>query len=255
MAGNGPAADSDGSLFFVVGNGTFDNSRSFGDSVVHLSPSLGLLDYFTPYTVAQDNAYDADFGSGGTMLLPDLQNSSVHLSVAQGKDGIFTLMNRAHLGGYTPGGPDNVLAELSLGGTWSSPAYWRDAQGNEYVLTTGGPLYLVKVTRAPAALNVVGQTNEQYPEDNGNGSTPTVSSNGVEAGTAVAWIVQYNGGLELYAYDPRNLGTPLYSASLGGWDLANTYVVPTVDNGRVFAMGESVLYGFGLNSGKVKGRR
>jgi len=254
MGGNGPAADTDGSLFFAVGNGTFDNLTSFGDSVLHLSPSLGRRDYFTPYTVALDNAYDADLGSGGTMLLPDLPSSALHLAVAQGKDGILTLMNRAHLGGYTPGGPDHVLAELSLGGVWSSPAYWQDSQGNEYVLTTGGPLYAVEVTRRPATLTVVGKTTEQYPEDNGNGSTPTVSSNGTEAGTAVAWIVQYNGGLTLYAYDPTNLGTPLFSASLGGWDLANTYVVPTVDNGRVFAMGEGVLYEFALSGNDSKTR-
>jgi len=254
MGGNGPAADTDGSLFFAVGNGTFDNLTSFGDSVLHLSPSLGRRDYFTPYTVALDNAYDADLGSGGTMLLPDLPSSALHLAVAQGKDGILTLMNRAHLGGYTPSGPDHVLAELSLGGVWSSPAYWQDSQGNEYVLTTGGPLYAVEVTRRPATLTVVGQTTEQYPEDNGNGSTPTVSSNGTQAGTAVAWIVQYNGGLTLYAYDPTNLGTPLFSASLGGWDLANTYVVPTVDNGRVFAMGEGVLFEFALNGNDSKTR-
>jgi hypothetical protein len=214
---------------------------------------LTLQDYFTPETVAQDNAGDSDFGSGGTMLLPDLEHSPVRLAVAQGKDGILTLMNRAHLGGYTPGGPDNVLAELSLGGTWSSPAYWKDGHGNEYVLTTGGPLYAVRVTRNPARLNVVGQTNEQYPQDNGNGSTPTVTSNGVEAGTAVVWIVQYNGGLALYAYDPTKLGTPLIDTSLGTWDLANTYVVPTIDNGRVFAMGEGELYSFGLFSGPEAG--
>jgi hypothetical protein len=249
MGGNGPAADTDGSLFFAVGNGTFDNQTSFGDSVVHLSPALAQLDYFTPYTVSQDNAYDADLGSGGTMLLPNPHGSPLQVAVAQGKDVILTLMNRAHLGGYTPSGPDNVLAELSLGGVWSSPAYWEDSKGNEYVFTTGGPLYAVAVTRNPASLAVVGQTNEQYPEDNGNGSTPTISSNGTQAGTAVAWIVQYNGGLTLYAYDPTNLGTPLFNASLGGWDLANTYVVPTVDNGRVFAMGEGVLYQFGLSGG------
>jgi len=252
MGGNGPAADTDGSLFFAVGNGTFDNETSFGDSVVHLSPTLGMLDYFTPYTVAQDNAYDADLGSGGTMLLPNPHGSSLQVAVAQGKDGILTLLNRAHLGGYTPSGPDSVLAELSLGGTWSSPAYWEDAKGNEYVYTTGGPLYAVAVTRNPASLSVVGETNEQYPEDNGNGSTPTISSNDTQRGTAVAWIVQYNGGLTLYAYDPTNLSTPLFNASLGGWDLANTYVVPTVDNGRVFAMGEGVLYEFGLTGPHAK---
>jgi hypothetical protein len=251
MDGDGPAVDPlDGSLIFAVGNGTFDNSTSFGDSVVRVSSNLtSTLDHFTPYTVFSDNAYDSDLGSGGIMLLPDSPSSQQHLAVIQGKDGILTLMNRENLGGYTPGGPDNVLGEVSLGGIWSSPAYWTDGY-HEYVFTTGGPLYTVQVSRSPSGMSVVGATNEQYPQDNGNGSTPTISSNGTTASSAIAWIVQAAPGspehLTLYAYAVTNLSHPLFHASLGNWKLANAYLVPTVANGVVYVPGERHLIAFGV---------
>jgi hypothetical protein len=253
MNGDAPAVDpTDGSLIFVVGNGTFDNSTSFGDSVVRLSPNLAsVIDYFTPYTVDSDNAYDADFGAGGIMLLPDNPSSSLHMAVAQGKDGILTLMNREHLGGYTAGGPDNVLAELNLGGVWSSPAYFQDGSGNEHVYTTGGPLYDVAVKRSPAGMSVAQTTPQQFPQDNGNGATPTVSSNGGDPSSAIVWIVQTapaSSGelLTLYAYAASNLSAPIYHASLGPWQWANSYRVPTIANGVVYVPGQGHLLAFGL---------
>lgn len=254
MDGDGLAVDPlDGSLIFAVGNGTFDNSISFGDSVVRVASNLSqTLDYFTPYTVNTDNEYDADLGSGGIMLLPDAPNSSLHLATIQGKDGVLTLMNRENLGKYTPGGPDNVLSEIALGGVWSSPAYWTDGNGNEFVFATGGPLYEVRVGRSPPSLSVVGQTVEGYPQDNGNGATPTVSSNGNAASSAIVWIVQttYASGapepLTLYGYAITNLSSPIVHLSLGTWNLANSYRVPTVANGLVYVAGEHSLIAYGL---------
>ncbi len=253
MNGDAPAVDPlDGSIIFVVGNGTFDNVTSYGDSVERVTSNLSsVADYFTPYTVSTDNAYDADFGSGGIMLLPDNANSQLHLAVAQGKDGILTLMNREHLGGYTPGGPDNVLGETYLGAVWSSPAYFADTYGNEHVYTTGGPMYDVAVTRSPPAMSVAQTTHEFYPQDNGNGSTPTVSSNGGDPSSAVVWIVQTASGspepLTLYAYAATNFSAPLFHASLGTWSWANSYRVPTIANGMVYVPGQQHLYAFGLH--------
>jgi len=56
MAGCGLSADSSGSLFFAVGNGTFNalsnsGGTEYGDSFICLSTANGLTvaDYFTPY--------------------------------------------------------------------------------------------------------------------------------------------------------------------------------------------------------------
>jgi hypothetical protein len=256
MSGDGPAEDEFGYTYFAIGNGTFDGVTSFGESVVKLPPGLSSsgsgFQFFTPYTVFQDNAYDSDTGSGGILLLPDQSGAYPHEIVAQGKDGIFTLLNRDNMGGYVPGGPDNALAELGLGGVWSSPAYYQDSSGNAYVYTTGGPLYAVQIANGTA--NVVSQTNVGFPSDNGNGSTPTISSNQSQAGTAIAWIVQrpqYTSSqpLVLYAFDASKLSTTLFHYKLGKWPAggSNPTLVPTVANGKVYVANGSSLIAFGLH--------
>ncbi len=258
MSGNGPAEDANGFVYTSVGNGTFDGSTSFGESILKLpGPSLSTaassgFQFFTPYTVYQDNAYDADTGSGGIMLLPDQSGPYAHEIVMQGKDGIFTLLNRDAMGGFTPSGPDKALAELGLGSTWSSPAYYQDGYGNSYVYTTGYWLYQVQISNGNA--NVVGNTNVTFPSTNGNGSTPTISSNGGTPGTAIAWIVQRPGypsntPMYLYAFDASNLQHTLFRYKLGRWPFpsANPTLVPTVANGKVYVATASTIDVFGLH--------
>jgi hypothetical protein len=247
MSGNGMAVAPNGDLMLVSGNGMFNKRTAWGNSALRLTPNgTRVLDYFTPDTLKTDNQGDADFGSGGLMLLPDLANRP-SIAFGQGKDGILTMMDRDNLGGYTPGGPDHALYELNLGSTWSSPAYFATAH-DEYVLTTGGPLYLVHVQRSPAKLNTVQQTNEQFENDNGNGSTPSVSSNGQSLASAVTWIVQWsgNGTIALRAYAVNNLAVPLVTVPLGPWHFTqvNSTMVPTIANGYVYVVTLGHLYGF-----------
>jgi hypothetical protein len=62
-----------------------------------LSSSGSGFQFFTPYTAYQDNAYDADTGSGGIMLLPDQSGPYPHEIVAQGKDGdLHAAQSRQH---------------------------------------------------------------------------------------------------------------------------------------------------------------
>jgi hypothetical protein len=257
MSGEGLSADEFGNIYFSVGNGTFDGGLlSFGESVLRLPPNLTLIgsSFFTPYTVFNDNSNDADTGSGGVMLLPDQVGSIPHQLVAQGKDGILTLLNRDSLGGFVSGGPDNALAELALGGVWSAPAYWQDPSGNANVFTTGGSLYRVLV--GPSSLTVTSSTGINFPSSDGNGSTPTISSNGSAAGSAIAWIVRrpVNVGtdqLALYAFDASNLQRQLFAASIGYWNESgsNATLVPTVANGKVYVANAKAILAFGLRGG------
>ena len=95
-AGNGPAADSSGNIYVETGNGYFDGITGFSDSVVKLSPTGTLLDYFTPFDqdVMQQN--DIDLGSSGPIILPDSVGSSEHsqLMIATGKVGVVYLLDR-----------------------------------------------------------------------------------------------------------------------------------------------------------------
>jgi len=59
MSGDGVAADSAGSLYFITGDGAFDASTGgsdYGDSFVKLSPSGSVLDYFAPMVQASLNS-------------------------------------------------------------------------------------------------------------------------------------------------------------------------------------------------------
>src|SRR5258708_8614638 len=55
MSGNGPAADSSGNIYLATGNGTWNGTDAFGDSILKFqaltatATSLTVLDYFTPH--------------------------------------------------------------------------------------------------------------------------------------------------------------------------------------------------------------
>src|SRR6185437_9197967 len=94
MGGGGPAADANGNLYLITGNGVFDaNSatpptQDYGDSLLKLTAGLTVADYFTPSDQDSDYLNDNDFGSGGTAVLADLTGSPVvHVVIGGGKDG------------------------------------------------------------------------------------------------------------------------------------------------------------------------
>ena len=104
MSGNGPAADSQGDIFFITGNGSFNAANgNYGDSFVKLTASGGLAfaDYFSPFNQFALDTSDEDLGSGGVMLLPDSLGSTAHphLMVGSGKQGTIYLVDRDNLGG------------------------------------------------------------------------------------------------------------------------------------------------------------
>src|ERR1017187_9271738 len=73
QAGNGPAADTQGNLYVMTGNGSFDpdGHKQFGSTFLKLSPELTPLDWFAPASVKSLNLLDIDLGSSGPLLMPD----------------------------------------------------------------------------------------------------------------------------------------------------------------------------------------
>src|SRR5262249_42876709 len=63
MGAAGPAADASGNIFVAVGNGTWDGTVNFGQSVVKLDPGLHVLDFFAPFNANQLNIGDHDLGA------------------------------------------------------------------------------------------------------------------------------------------------------------------------------------------------
>ncbi|HEX3459448.1 MAG TPA: PQQ-binding-like beta-propeller repeat protein [Acidimicrobiales bacterium] len=115
MGGAAPGVDSGGNLWVGVGNGSVTSSSQpydDSDSVLELSSTLQLLQYFAPTSWASDNAKDLDL-SMGPALLNDGQ------VVASGKSARAYLLNGSHLGGI--GGQeaelDGVCSDDVDGGT------------------------------------------------------------------------------------------------------------------------------------------
>jgi chitodextrinase len=260
QSGGGLGVDGQGNLYLATGNAVFNASTGgteYGDSVLKLSTSgaLTVADSFTPFDQATLNANDADLGSGGTMLLPDSVGSAAHphLLVETGKEGKIYLIDRDHMGGYTPAGPDNVVQVLQLGpaGVWGNPGYFQlnDTTGLIYYQGSGDVLKAFTIQNGVlSGPTTQSTTTIQFP-----GAQPILSSNG--RANAIAWAVQVDhyassGPATLYAYDAVNLSHLLYSSGQTGvrdqLDGAVKFVAPTVTNGHVYVGTQSSLAVFGL---------
>ena len=95
MGGGAPAVDPQGNIWVSAGNGSVvspGHAYDDSDSVLELSPSLRLMQFFAPTDWAADNAADRDL-SMEPVLLPDGQ------VVVAGKSRIAFLLDGTHLGG------------------------------------------------------------------------------------------------------------------------------------------------------------
>jgi len=68
-SGAGPAVDAGGNLYVTTGNGSYDGTVNFSESVLKISPTGSLLDWFTPFNRSVLDANDIDMGSAGMIIL------------------------------------------------------------------------------------------------------------------------------------------------------------------------------------------
>ena len=257
MSGTAPAADAAGNLFFIIGNGTFDttlNATGFpvngdcGNCFVKLSTAGGLklADYFTPHNTVSESNADEDFGSGGGIVLMDVQDaggSTRHLSVGAGKDSLIYVVDRDSMGKFNPN-TDQIYQEISgqLGGqVFSMPAFFNNTI---YYGAVGDALKAFPIAGAKLAGIPSSQSthNFSYP-----GTTPSVSANG--AANGIVWAIENNGAI-LFAYDATSLTTELYDSNqaANGRDQfsGNKFITPVVVNGRVYVGTPTSVAVFGL---------
>ncbi|HYL82938.1 MAG TPA: immunoglobulin domain-containing protein [Candidatus Angelobacter sp.] len=257
MAGTAPSADAAGNLFFLLGNGSFDttlNAQGFpangncGNCFVKVSTGSGLAlaDYFTMHNTVSESNSDADLGSGGSIALPDVQDSggnTKHLAVGAGKDSIIYVVDRDSMGKFNAN-TDQIYQEISGqlgGGVYSMPAYFN---GTVYYGAVGDALKAFPVVSAKLAATPSSQSTHHfgYP-----GTTPSVSANGTTNG--IVWAIE-NSGAVLYAYDATNLTTELYNSNQAANNRdhfsGNKFITPMVVNGKVYVGTSSSVAVFGL---------
>jgi hypothetical protein len=248
-SGGGPAADAAGNLFLMAGNGSFDTTlvngfpanADYGNAFTRLSrggPGLAVADYFTMSNTVAESSIDEDLGSGGPMLLPDVQDSGGgvhHLMVGAGKDGEVYVLDRDHLGGFDA--TANAVWQqfpLSASGTvkeFGTPAYF---DGRVYLGGVNDALRAFAVRNAYLASLPVTQTAKSFPYP---GTTPSISANGSSGG--IVWAVENSDPAVLHAYDAADLGHELYNSNQAAngrdhFGAGNKYITPTVADGKVF---------------------
>jgi hypothetical protein len=276
MSGFGiAAAPASGNLFFSTGNsgpGTYDGVTNIQESVVKVDPQLvNLLGIFTPSDVLTLDSGDGDLSSGGVLVVPAQPGPFPSLAVAAGKAGTMYLLNRASLGGFTPGGPDNVLDEQTIGPCWCGLSYFTGPDGVGRVVSSGSvestggvPSNLAEIgvweiQTSPTVAFVGEGAAAPVASGQDGGTFTTVSSNGTQAGTAIIWATgrpttNSPAAIYLYAFAaaPSSGTLPLlFSSQAGAWNntTANANIMPVVANGHVFVASNKQLTIFGLGGG------
>jgi PQQ-like domain len=132
----GAVVDPDsGEIFIATGNGEWNGTSAWGDSLMDISASATVLGNYTPTDTAELNASDLDLGSSSPVLLGgDL--------VAQGgKDGKIRLLSRKAIAGSTAhqGHELWIISTPSGSDLFAQPVVWRrDGQTWLFAADNGG---------------------------------------------------------------------------------------------------------------------
>jgi outer membrane protein assembly factor BamB len=217
MGGAAPVVGATGDIWVSVGNGSVTSSgQPFddSDSVLEISPTMRLLQYFAPTTWAQDNATDRDMTTA-PVLLPHGQ------VLLTGKSRIVYLLNEAHLGGIGRG-------EASLGSACTNDIEGGSATVGQvvYLPCNTGPV-AIRAMANPPSLKILWSATIQ-----GGGGPPIVAA-------GLVWTVGRNG--VLYGLNPST-GSVSQQATIGV--PANHFPTPGVGNGLLLVANANQVIAF-----------
>jgi hypothetical protein len=152
-APSGNALDAANNLYVTSGNTRSTTTFDYGESVLKLSPTLALTDYFAPSDWASLNGSDADLGSVGPTLLGN------NLLFQVGKAGVGYLLDTTNLGSTDHQTPRfsaqicNATADAAFGGVaYSAPYLYVPCSDHLEALTvnTGATPSFTKAWSGPA---------------------------------------------------------------------------------------------------------
>jgi outer membrane protein assembly factor BamB len=259
QTGAGIAADSDGFLYFLDANGTFDTTLDgngfpingdYGNAFMKLSGSgaLAVVDYFNTFNTVQESNADIDLGSGGALVVPDVSVSlgqRIHLVVGAGKDGNIYVASRDNMGKWNPNNNNGLYQQLTgalPNGAWSMPAYFFNTVyfGGVSDNIKAFPIVNGKLAASPSSKT---STSFTYP-----GATPSISANFSQNG--ILWAIENTSPAVLHAYNALNLTQELYNSNQQGsrdqFGPGNKFITPMIANGRVYVGTQTGVAVFGL---------
>jgi hypothetical protein len=210
QSGQGPAADNDGNVYLMTGNGTFDadgGGQNFGSSFVKLKldgPNFSVADSFTPCNQKFLNDRDLDLGSAGPVLLPVAPGRIV----SGGKEGVLYVLSLDHMGKYiaSPTAPDcqntNAVQQIQAfdvqfqdgntvyGNIHGSPVFW-SAPDASRIYAWGENSHLKAFIFNNGQIQDAEHAKQSTfrPPNGMPGGMLAVSANGNKAGTGIVWAV------------------------------------------------------------------
>ena len=237
QSGQGPAADAEGNVYVVTGNGSWDGVRNFSESFMKLTPRLKLLDWFTPTNHFDLDKRDEDLDSSGATLIP-----GTHLVLGGGKEGVLYTLDTRKLGHL---GDEHALQHFKATASHlHSLVYWQSATAGNLLYVWGqkdkAKVYKLdgeKLGETPLMMRDV--PNEGHP-----GAMLSLSANGGRDG--ILWAAIHATGDSwhesrpgvLHAYDADDIRRELWnSLEVPGRDDCGEYskmAPPTIANGRVY---------------------
>jgi len=237
QSGQGPAADEQGNIYVVTGNGSWDGKQNFSESFLKFTPRLKLIDWFTPTNHFQLDKDDNDLNSSGATLIP-----GTDLVLGGGKEGVLYTIDRNHFGHL---GDEHAQQHFQATGSHlHSIVYWKSDQ-------LGPLLYIwgqrdkervyhftgVKLDEIPLMMRP--EANEGHP-----GAMLSLSANGGKDGilwaaihaTGDSWHESRPGILHAYEANDiqHELWNSLQNASRDDCGEYSKMAPPTIANGRVY---------------------
>jgi hypothetical protein len=269
QAGNGLAADDDGNVYAMVGDGTFDadaGGANVGESFIKLDAFLRLIGRVTPRNWKTLNRSDADLGSAGPLLIGS------HLMLGAGKEGRLYLIDRARMtvatrpavNGTGSPSPEALLQTfqaaarpdvINLSGVGyhhvhGSPVMWSSSRVGTliYLWAERDRLRAFRLDTTASHLDTVPllTSSVKSPPHSMPGGFLTISADGGKTGSGILWaslpargdaLTKVVPGV-LRAFDAEDLHRELWnSQQISARDDVGffaKYVAPTVANGKVY---------------------
>lgn len=264
MSGGGPAADSDGNIYFASGDGSSginndaSNPINRGQSAVKLKATdtgFVMKDFFTPFNYLYLDTSNGDMTSQ-FMLVP-----GAHVGLCVDKYGQVYVVNTDSMGKFN-NTLNSIVNDFSLNpglSVHSSLSFYGGTKKEyAYIWPGATALKAIPYSRAQGRFYPDSIINSEALIYNGIfGAFTSVSSNGAADSTAILWASHVPSGeyktqtkpgmISAYAADDVN--TELWNSNISPGDSLGSYakfVCPTIANGKLYVAtpnNQVVVYG------------
>ena len=252
--GVGGIASDEKNPFVITGNTFSPPSWQDGQAVIRFQPGpifSGLpADYWVPENWLNLDAFDADLGSSGPLLVDVPGATPSHLVVALGKDRNAYLVNRDNLGGISA---PIAFSQVASSTILQAAVTYRSEQSTyvAFRANNDGNTVLSAFRITPANPPTIA-SSWNVPRNNGGCGSPFVSSTD-GTNNMIVWVVGTEdhlteGDQRLHGYGGENGGV-VYDGGGPNEIMAGTHYYSTtgiVARGRIYVAGDDKVYAFAV---------